>query len=33
MERTILGVTLMDSNRSTWISDKIRVKDIVPVAK
>ena len=33
MERAMLGVTLRDRHRSTWIRAKTRVKDIIQVIK
>jgi len=33
MERAILGITLRDRKRSTWIREKTKVKDIVQVVK
>ena len=33
MERAMLGITLRDRKRSTWIREKTKVKDIVQVVK
>ena len=33
MERAMLGVTLRDRKRSTWIRGKTRVKDIIQIIK
>ena len=33
MERKILGITMRDRRRLTWIRTKTRVKDIVQVVK
>ena len=33
MERAMLGITLRDRKKLTWIREKTRVKDIVQVVK
>ena len=33
MERAMLGITLRDRKRSTWIREKTKVRDIVQVVK
>ena len=33
MERAMLGITLRDRKRSTWIREKTKVKDIIQVVK
>jgi len=33
MKRTMLGITLRDRKRSTWIGEKTKVKDIIQVVK
>ena len=33
MERAMLGITLRDRKRSTWIREKTKVKDIIQVLK
>merc|ERR1711942_423048 len=33
MERAMLGITLRDTKRSTWIREKSNVKDIIQVVK
>jgi len=33
MERAMLGITLRDKKKSTWIREKTKVKDVVQVVK